>query len=292
MKRSLTSILLLMVLVLLSQVSSLASSIGKTPHSIAEVFAIQDSPCFAIDPGLGNTNRDEHYRWAQQQDSTKLMNNLAWKIGILFNCSSVSGDQLAKGFGQMSGIIADYVSNPTCFNDDPHVTGRDRSAHEKWARTKTREQVRDNLQWKAVAAMKCLNRESQLAFFADESAALARVPSSSEREGGGGESGSGRGGGNCPGVAGYSVTIEPNTARIGDSITVRLTIPGGNPPQGSWVGIFKGDSYLNYSYLADLKPSFTRIFPVPMDAGQFEVRVLLDSGYSNVAVRCNFTVQQ
>lgn len=148
----------------------------------------QGSPCFNVDPGIGNPSRDDHYRWAQQRDSNVLMNNLAWKIGIIFNCSSVNGDELARGFGAMSGIIGDYVSNPACFNNDVAVTGRDRSAHEQWARAKSREQVRDNLQWKAVAAMKCLNRDYQVAFFADESAALARIPSGNGGGGGGGGS--------------------------------------------------------------------------------------------------------
>ncbi|HEY3027299.1 MAG TPA: WSC domain-containing protein [Pyrinomonadaceae bacterium] len=192
MKRWVMTLVASLAMLALLTLSQPAKSRGETNYG---TVAIQGSRCFDIDPGIGNTNRDDHYRWAQQQDSTKLMNNLAWKIGILFNCSSVSGDQLAKGFGQMSGIIADYVSNPACFNNDPAVTGKDRSAHERWARTKTREQVRDNLQWKAVAAMKCLDRDYQVAFFADESVALARIPSSDGGGAGGGGEGGGKGSG-------------------------------------------------------------------------------------------------
>jgi hypothetical protein len=189
MKRmSITFLAALAMLTLLT----LAQPAKTHGYVLAGTMSLQGSPCFNVDPGIGNTSRDDHYRWAQQQDATKLTNNLAWKIGILFNCSSVSDDQLAKGFGEMSGIIGDYVSNPACFNNDQSVTGRDRSAHERWARTKTREQVRDNLQWKAVAAMKCLNRDQQVAFFADQSAALAKIPS-------GGDGGTGNAGGSLGG---------------------------------------------------------------------------------------------
>jgi hypothetical protein len=175
-------------LLLMSALFLQTNSLTRKTGAAGKPPMFQGSRCFDVDPGIGNPNRDDHYRWAQPIDSTRLMNNLSWKIGILFNCQYVSGDQLARGFGQMSGIIGDYVSNPACFNNDPNVTGRDRGAHEQWARTKTREQVRNNLQWKAVAAMKCLNRDYQLAFFADESAVLARIPSG--RGGGGGGTGS------------------------------------------------------------------------------------------------------
>lgn len=190
---------------------------------LASTMTPQGSPCFNVDPGIGNPSRDDHYRWAQQRDSNVLMNNLGWKIGILFNCSSVSGDQLAKGFGEMSGIIGDYVSNPACFNNDQSVTGRDRSAHERWARTKTREQVRDNLQWKAVAAMKCLNRDQQVAFFADESAALAKIPSGS----GGGGVGGGSGG---PVNGRWNSTASNPVNIVQNGVTWTWTVEGSNEP--------------------------------------------------------------
>lgn len=248
----------------------------------------QGSRCFDVDPGIGDPSRDDHYRWAQQYDSTKLMNNLAWKIGIIFNCQYVSNDQVARGFGEMSAIVANYVSNPACFNNDPGVAERDGSKHEQWARGKTRGQVRDNLQWKAVAAMKCLNRDYQVAFFADESAVLARIPSGN----GGGATGSSGGSrdGTCAGAAGYSVTIAPNPVRAGGSITVHVTVPGGAPPNGSWVGVFHGNEFSEWSYLADLRPNFTRDFHAGTNSGGFEIRVFLDRG-NNLAVRCPFTVQ-
>jgi hypothetical protein len=286
MKRS----LVVLVILLAASASQLWRTAASPAHkAILNAFAFQGSRCFDVDPGIGNPKRDDHYRWAQQQDSTKLMNNLAWKIGILFNCSSVNDDQLAKGFGEMSGIIGDYVSNPACFNNEPNVTGRDRGAHERWARTKTREQVRDNLQWKAVSALRCLNRDNQVAFFADESEVLAKIPSNND---GGGNSSGGGAGGNCQGTMGYAVTVTPNAVRPEGTFSVNVTVPGGNPPERSWVGLFKDDQSLNkYGYLEDIKPAFTRNFTAPKESGQFEVRVLLDSGYSNVAVRCNFTVQ-
>lgn len=100
------------------------------------------------------------------------------------------------------------------------------------------------------------------------------------------------GGGSCQG-AGYSLTVEPRVARSGEKIAVRVTVPGGAPPEGSWVGLFQpyGSSHLGqFSYLADLKPTFTRTFNSTVP-GQYEIRVLLDSGYDKVAARCSFTVQ-
>lgn len=167
-------LILMLTLVMFVMTFLQLTSANKT--AVATTDPIQGSRCFDVDPGIGNPSRDDHYRWAQQFDSQKLMNNLVWKIGIIFNCRDASGDQLARGFGAMSAIVANYVSNPACFNNDSGVVERNAAAHEQWARTKTREQVRDNLQWKAASAMRCLNRDYQLAFFADQSAALARIP--------------------------------------------------------------------------------------------------------------------
>lgn len=131
--------------------------------------------CFAADPGVGSTNRNDHLGWARMQDSQRLSNNLSYKIGLLFNCSSVSDGQLVNAFADMSVIIANYVSDPACFNGDGGAVGRDREGHAGWARTKSRQQLRDNLNWKVQSAFRCLDREHQVAFFADISAAVARA---------------------------------------------------------------------------------------------------------------------
>jgi hypothetical protein len=250
---------------------------------LASTMTLQVSPCFNVDPGIGNPNRDDHFRWAQQQDSTKLANNLAWKIGIIFNCSSMSGDQLVRGFGAMSGIIADYVSNPACFNNDVSVTGRDRSAHERWARTKSREQVRDNLQWKAVAAMKCLNRDYQVAFFADESAAVAKIPS-----GGGGDGGAG-----CRSE--YTMNA-PSSAGVYQKINISFSAPADHNPKG-WIGIYAAgatpgkEGYASWEYVSAERQCSGAVTLPGVPAGQYVVYYFLDSGYDKIASRSNLSVR-
>jgi len=112
--------------------------------------------------------------------------------------------------------------------------------------------------------------------------------------GAGGNTGGGGGGGpgvTCPGTAGYAVTIEPNVVQPGKPFTVTITVPDSNPAEGSWFTIYKGGLYRGgYDYLAALKPSFRKTFLATDGPGQYEVRVFLDSGYTNVAVRCSFTV--
>jgi hypothetical protein len=99
----------------------------------------------------------------------------------------------------------------------------------------------------------------------------------------------GGGGTSCQGN-GYSITIDPNVIAPGGTITVRVAVPGGDLPYYSWVGMFT-PSLGPWQYLKDLKPNFTRNFIVPDTRGKYEIRVLLDSGYDNIATTCIFTVQ-
>jgi hypothetical protein len=124
----------------------------------------------------------------------------------------------------------------------------------------------------------------------------ARILCGGGNQGGGGGGGGGGGAGpTCQGAAGYAVTVEPTAPRIGEPIVVRVTVPGGKPSPGAWVAIAKSgsplNSYLDFSYLDQLS-GFTREFRLPQEAGQYEVRVFLDSDYSNVAVRCPFAVEK
>lgn len=170
-----------MALVLNQHVLSNTGNNSANNGEMASPVAFQN--CFESDPAVGSTDRDAHYRWAQQQNPDALARNLSYKIGLLFNCSSVSGDQLANAFADISVIVANYISDPACFGGDTGVTGKQRAPHEQWARTKTREQVRDNLAWKMAKAMKCLSREQQNTFFADVSSVVANAPSSEGGEG-------------------------------------------------------------------------------------------------------------
>jgi hypothetical protein len=182
--------------------------------------------CFAANPGAGNTNKTDHYRWAQSQSLDTLVNDLWAKIVMVYNCTSVSDDQAARAFGEISALIARRANDARCFNGDAGVINPDASAHERWARTKTRVEMRDNLGWKALAALRCLDAgNNRLDFFAEASAMLARVP------GGATPASSG----NCNSGQ-YSLAGVP-PARQGQQITVNWTAPA-NHPDGDWIGMF------------------------------------------------------
>jgi hypothetical protein len=132
--------------------------------------------CFANDPGMASTNRNDHYNWAQRQDGARLEANMRNKINLLFNCPSVTDDQLSSAFADFSVVIARYAQNAACFRGDQGVINTDWSAHKEWARTKSRDQLLGNLQWKMAAAFKCLNRAGQSSLFADSSVAAAKAP--------------------------------------------------------------------------------------------------------------------
>jgi hypothetical protein len=134
------------------------------------------SGCFASDPAMASTNRNDHYSWAQQQSPAAIEANLQNKINLLFNCSAMTDAQLACAFADYSVTIARYVQNANCFNGDPGAINTGYSAHRDWARTKSRSQVLSNLQSKVAGAFKCLNRAAQSSFFADMSVVTAKAP--------------------------------------------------------------------------------------------------------------------
>jgi len=152
------------------------------------------STCFAQDPGMASTNRNDHYDWAQRQDAARLEANLKTKIDVLFNCPVVNSDHLSSVFADASVIIARYVPQAACFRNDPGAVSTDYGAHQAWARPLDRRLVLNNLQWKVASALKCLDRARQASFFADLSVAIAKGA------GGGGVIASGGGSGGSGGV--------------------------------------------------------------------------------------------
>ena len=80
--------------------------------------------CFDSDRNVGVIDRNPHLQWAQQH-SGALTTNLAGKLTMLFNCTSVDGDTLAKAFGEMSVIVANYAPKASCFNNDAGVVSKD-----------------------------------------------------------------------------------------------------------------------------------------------------------------------
>jgi hypothetical protein len=138
--------------------------------------------CFADDPGMASTTRTEIFNWAQRQSVARLEANLASKINLLFNCPSMSNDQLSSAFADLSVVIANELHNYTCFAGDPGSLSEDLSGHKEWARTRSRGEILNNLQWKVRTALKCLvihpsppNRWAQSSLFAAISRAIREI---------------------------------------------------------------------------------------------------------------------
>lgn len=115
--------------------------------------------CFADDPGMAGT-RTDHENWAQRQSSARLEADLAEKIDRLFSCPSLNDDQLSSSFADLSVVIAHWAHNYTCFGDDVGASSEDWSGHKEWARSRNRNDLVSNLQWKIRAAFKCFSRVS------------------------------------------------------------------------------------------------------------------------------------
>ena len=151
--------------------------IGASVLFPIQAQADPNNPCFASDMGAGVEDKSSHYNWAASRSADTVANNLAGKVAMVFNCASVTGDQLAQAFGQISSLIARSAPDVRCFNGDQGVLNTDAAGHESWARTKSRQQVRDNLAWKSAAAIRCLDAaHNRPEMFAAESVMLARVP--------------------------------------------------------------------------------------------------------------------
>ena len=133
------------------------------------------SNCFASDPAMGSTNRNDHYSWAKTQVSSRLAANVKLKIDLFYNCPSVDDYTFQASFASVSAIIGKYTQNSTCFTNDPGAKNSDVRAHYDWAKTKTRQQLFENLQGKITEGFKCMSRWEQEAFFADISASIAQT---------------------------------------------------------------------------------------------------------------------
>ena len=254
-------------------------------ESTSSVFPLSSSAapflppgCFDSDPAIGGLDRNAHLVWAQRQTPDSLANNLPYKIAMLFNCPSVDGEKLAGAFADMSVIIAYYAPNAACFGNDQAVIGRDRGAHDRWARVRSRDQVRDNLRWKAALAVKCTDARSQADYFADMSIVVAKTAGSS----GGGDS-------TCNG--GYGLQA-PRTASPGSNITIRFAYQGARPTgQTDWIGLMRAGTkqYVQWYWVRDTQ-GCEATFKAPAP-GEYEFWYALEGGYDKVVARSPLTVR-
>jgi len=223
--------------------------IGAAVLFPTQAQADPNNPCFASDMGAGVEDKSSHYNWAASRNADTVANNLAGKVAMVFNCASVTGDQLAQAFGQISSLIARSAPDVRCFSGDQGVLNTDAAGHEAWARTKSRQQVRDNLAWKSAAAIRCLDpAHNRPEMFAAESVMLARVP-------GGAPSApvTPPAVGGCN--SGYSLAGAP-AARPYEQMMFPWTAPA-NHPRRDWIGIFPKNvipadgKWIGWGYIAD-----------------------------------------
>lgn len=225
MNRCITTFLLLAAMTLTAM--PFGSTLkNTTPHNVSPMSEsfVPTEDCFAANPAAGNTNKLDHAAWARNQTVDTLVNDLWAKIVMVYGCTIVSGDQAAQLFGELSGLIARRANDARCFNGDRGAINTDDAAHERWARTKTRTEVRDNLGAKAAAALRCLDAgHNRVDFFATASMYLAMSPTRSGH------------GINCNNGQYALAGVAPQRAGTGFSIT--FSAPA-NHSERDWIGIF------------------------------------------------------
>jgi hypothetical protein len=232
--------------------------------------------CFGSDKGAASTNKTEHANWARRQSTKTLVDNLASKIAMVFNCTAVSDDQAVRAFAEASGVVARRLSEPvrvadkSCFSNDRGVLDPNDSAHASWARTKKRDQIRDNLIGKIGVALKCLKEgEPQAELFAEISTILARTP--------GGATGASAS--DCSGRTYSLAGIDP--PKYGTAFSVNWTAPR-NHPSNDYIAIYKANTSLSvaenritWAYLSDPGPcGVVNIWAIyGMKPGEYDVYI-------------------
>jgi hypothetical protein len=195
--------------------------------------------CFGADKGAASTSKTEHGNWARGQSPQTLIDNLATKIAMVFNCTAVSDAQAVQAFAEASGVVARRLSEPvrvknqSCASGDRGVLEPNDSAHASWARTKKRGEIRDNLIGKIGIALTCLKAgEPQVELFAEISVILARTP-------GGATPASAS---DCSGRV-YSLA-GIDSPKYGAAFSVNWTAPR-NHPSNDFLAVYKANSSLS-----------------------------------------------
>jgi hypothetical protein len=271
---------LICLAILIATTAVLPARSSTIPFTVPDMVVLPG--CFDADPNIGGLDRNAHLVWARRQTQETIANNLSYKIALLFNCQSVNGERLANAFADISVIVGNYAPDSSCFGSDRSANGRDRSAHDQWARTKTRDEVRNNLQWKAAVAAKCTDARYAADFFADVSVVVARTAASP----GGTTTTTSGGCGNDYGLQ------APSSASTGSQMRVRFSYKGARPTsQSDWIGLMKAgtNDYVGWYWVKDLQGCEV-IFTAPAP-GYYEFRYFLEGGYEKVTARSSLTVQ-
>jgi hypothetical protein len=87
----------------------------------------------------------------------------------------MDADKVSSAYADVSVVVARHVPDANCFNGDAGAANKVWSDHKSWSLDKPIRVMRENLQWKISAALKCLDRSRQNSFFADMSVAIAEA---------------------------------------------------------------------------------------------------------------------
>lgn len=159
--------------------SALCGSFAAAPVRAVTAHASEQGAridCFASDPGAGTLDEAAHAGWASGKDVQTIKGNLAHKIGLVTNCGSMSEGAVADFFSLVSLAVARIVPSADCFRFDPGAISTDQEAHRRWALAHSRDQVRENLQWKVGTALGCMPPSDVPKAFAGISAVIASAP--------------------------------------------------------------------------------------------------------------------
>lgn len=132
--------------------------------------------CFGNDAGMASVRIADHLRWARSQSPAAIEQNLTSKIEQLSACPSVSDAAFADTFAEMSVLIGSSVQwSDSCLAQDPGARSEDPAVHRAFARGRSRRQLSQNLQNKAVQALRCVDKVSSQALFAGLSVTASKT---------------------------------------------------------------------------------------------------------------------
>ncbi|MFN7928856.1 MAG: hypothetical protein U0Y68_13080 [Blastocatellia bacterium] len=195
------------------------AAVGKTGLCGGIPVSKAPNSCFSSDSGAGVVNRNDHLNYAQQNES-RLLSNLRFKIDLLFDCPSLRKETLDCAFAEISLLIGKYV-DAGCFNGDQGAVTLNRAEHYDWSVRQSQALIREDMQRKVATAFSCLAPANRANFFADLSVAIAQAPDA------------------CAGNG--SPVVPPTTPSIGDTRNqpiarhwqlVSVSVTPETPPRG------------------------------------------------------------
>lgn len=142
---------------------------AATPAAITPVEKPPSRSCFARQT---LAKRADFVAWSNDLSLDAVRADIDGKIAQLFACQTFDDAQAFGLFARISMLIAQAVSDPSCFDGDAGVIKFDGAFHLSFAQSHGRAVANSNLQWKAGKALGCVDKVRQGQLFADMAMAL------------------------------------------------------------------------------------------------------------------------